>query len=141
MKIIIETFSDNRFPCITSVVFKATTISILQDILVRRTEQFDTTHDFLGQKLTKLEKCIFRSARDHFEKSLLFFLSAPLCSNRADYVLLLFIYYRHPCVATEQIMFYFCLFFLFIFFIHRLFSETTRPILTKFSGIVYSGVV
>ena len=31
-------------------------------------------------------------------------------------------------------------FFLF-FFIHRSFSETTRPILTKFSGIVYSGVV
>ena len=27
------------------------------------------------------------------------------------------------------------------FFIHRSFSETTRPILTKFSGIVYSSVV
>ena len=48
--------------------------------------------------------------------------------------------YRHPCVATEPIMFCFCLFFYF-FFIHRSFSETTRPILTKFSGIVYSGVV
>ena len=46
----------------------------------------------------------------------------------ADYVLLLFIF----------IFFYFL--FLF-FFIHRSFSETTRPILTKFSGIVYSGVV
>ena len=46
--------------------------------------------------------------------------SAPLRRNGADYVLLLFIFY---------------------FFIHRLFSETTRPILTKFSGIVYSGVV
>ena len=31
--------------------------------------------------------------------------------------------------------------FIFIFFIHRSFSETTQPILTKFSGIVYSGVV
>ena len=45
---------------------------------------------------------------------------AALRSNAADYVLLRFI---------------------FIFFIHRSFSETTRPILTKFSGIVYSGVV
>ena len=48
-------------------------------------------------------------------------LSEPLRSNGADYVLLLFIY--------------------FYFFIHRSFSETTQPILTKFSGIVYSGVV
>ena len=31
--------------------------------------------------------------------------------------------------------------FLNFFFIQRSFSETTRPILTKFSGIVYSGVV
>ena len=30
---------------------------------------------------------------------------------------------------------------IFFFFIHRSFSETTWPILTKFSGIVYSGVV
>ena len=50
-------------------------------------------------------------------------LSAALRSNAADYVLLRFI-----------------LFFFFFFFIHRSFSETTRPILTKFSGIVYSGV-
>ena len=46
-------------------------------------------------------------------------LSAAFRSNTADYVLPLF----------------------FFFFIHRLFSETTRPILTKFSEIVYSGVV
>ena len=66
----------------------------------------------------------------------------------ADYVLLLFIYYRHPCVAKVAdyvlllfIYFYFFIFFLFYFFIHRSFSETTRPIITKFSGIVYSGVV
>ena len=52
-------------------------------------------------------------------------LSAPVRSNAvADYVLLLFIY----------------LFILF-FLIHRSFSETARPIITKFSGIVYSGVV
>ena len=50
-------------------------------------------------------------------------LSAALRSNAADYVLPLFIFI-----------------FYFIFFIHRSFSETTRPILTKFSGIVYSGV-
>ena len=49
-------------------------------------------------------------------------LSAPLPSNGADYVLLLFI------------LFYF-------FIIRRSFSETTRPILTKFLGVVYSGVV
>ena len=55
-----------------------------------------------------------------------YFLSAALRSNAADYVLLLFI---------------FLLLFLYLFFIHRSFSETTRPILTKFSGIVYSGVV
>ena len=52
-------------------------------------------------------------------------------------------YHRHPCVATDPIMFCFCLFFIYfyLFFIHRLFSETTRRISTKFSGIVYSGVV
>ena len=33
------------------------------------------------------------------------------------------------------------IYFFFIFFFQRSFSETTRPILTKFSGIVYSGVV
>ena len=32
-------------------------------------------------------------------------------------------------------------YFILFFFIHRSFSETTRPILTKFSGIVYFGVV
>ena len=48
-------------------------------------------------------------------------------------------YYRHPCVAT--VADYVLLLFIFIFFIHRSFSETTRPILTKFSGIVYSGLV
>ena len=66
------------------------------------------------------------------------FLSAPLRSNGADYV------YRHPCVATEPIMFNLLLFiylYFFYFFIHSSFSETTRPILTKFSVIVYSGVV
>ena len=51
-------------------------------------------------------------------------LSAALRSNAADYVLPLFIYL-----------------FIYFFFIHRSFSETTRPILTKFSGIVYSGLV
>ena len=52
-------------------------------------------------------------------------------------------YYRQSCVATQPIMFCYGLFFLFFlnFFIHRSFSETTQPILTKFSGIVYSGVV
>ena len=49
------------------------------------------------------------------------FLSAALRSNAADYVLSLFIF--------------------FIFFIQLSFSKTTGPILTKFSGIVYSGVV
>ena len=50
--------------------------------------------------------------------------------------------YRHPCVATEPIMFCFCLLIFFsFFFIHRSFSETIQPIFTKFSGIVYSGVV
>ena len=48
-------------------------------------------------------------------------LSAPLRSNGG-----------RLCFAT--VYFYF-------FFIHRSFSETTRPILTKFSGIVYSGLV
>ena len=48
-------------------------------------------------------------------------LSAPLRSNGG-----------RLCFATV---------FFYLFFIHRSFSETTRPILTKFSGIVYSGVV
>ena len=52
-------------------------------------------------------------------------LSAALRSNAADYVLRRFIYLF--------------IYFLF-FFIHRSFSETTRPIHTKFSGIVYSSV-
>ena len=52
------------------------------------------------------------------------------------------VYYRQPCVATQPIMFYLCLFYLFfIFFIQLSFSKTTGPILTKFPGIVYSGVV
>ena len=56
---------------------------------------------------------------------LVLLLSAPVRSNAvADYVLLLFIY-----------------FIIYFFFIHRSFSETTRPIITKFSGIVYSSVV
>ena len=50
-------------------------------------------------------------------------------------------YYRHPCLATEPIMFHFCLFIFFILIIHRSFSKTTRPIFAKYSGIVYSGVV
>ena len=73
MKIIIETFLDDKwFACVSSVVFEAKSIWISQDVLARRTEQFDTTHDFLGRKLAKLENCIFRSARDHFSKRLLF---------------------------------------------------------------------
>ena len=49
-------------------------------------------------------------------------------------------YYRQPCVATRLLCFATVYFILFYFFIHRSFSETTRPILTKFSGIVYSDV-
>ena len=49
-------------------------------------------------------------------------LSAALRSNAADYVLRRFI---------------FIYLFIYLFFIHRSFSETTRPIHTKFSGIVY----
>ena len=64
--------------------------------------------------------------------------------------------YRQPCVATQPIMFYvgllsaalrsnapimFYVSLFIYFFIHRSFSETTRPIHTKFSGIVYSSVV
>ena len=49
--------------------------------------------------------------------------------------------YRQPCVATQPIMFYLCLFiYFYFFFIHRSFSETTRPIHPKFLGIVYSSV-
>ena len=73
MKIIIETFLDDKwFACVSSVVFEEKSIWISRDVLARRTEQFDTTHDFLGRKLTKLENCIFRSARDRFSKRLLF---------------------------------------------------------------------
>ena len=73
MKIIIETFlGGNRFPCVSSVVFEANSVCISRDVLVCRTEQFDTTNDFLGRKLAKLENCIFRSARDRFSKRLLF---------------------------------------------------------------------
>ena len=73
MKIIIETFlRENRFPCVNSVDFEAKSIWISRDVLARRTEQFDTTHDFLGRKLAKLENSIFRSARDRFSKKLLF---------------------------------------------------------------------
>ena len=74
IKIIIETFlEDNRFPCVSSLVFEAITISISRDVLARRTEQYDTTHDSLGRKLTNLENCNFRSAssvlgRDTFFK-------------------------------------------------------------------------
>ena len=56
----------------------------------------------------------------------------------------LMFYYRQPCVATRRLCFatvYFFYFYFFYFFIQRSFSETTQPILTKFSGIVYSGVV
>ena len=53
-------------------------------------------------------------------------LSAPLRSNGG-----------RLCFATV----YFIFFIFIFFFIHRSFSETTRLILTKFSGIVYSGVV
>ena len=73
MKIIIETFSgDDRFPCVSSVVFKANSIWILQNVFACQSEHFDTTHDFLGRKLTKLENCIFRSARDRFRKRRLY---------------------------------------------------------------------
>ena len=72
-KIIIETFKgDNRFACVSSVVFKAKSIWISRNVLARQSEQFDTTHDFLGRKLTKLENCIFRLAKDRFRKRRLF---------------------------------------------------------------------
>ena len=69
----------------------------------------------------------------------------PCVATVADNVLLrfilFFIFYRHPCVATraDYVLLRFILFFKF--FIQRSFSETTRLILTKFSGIVYSGLV
>ena len=73
MKIIIKTFLDDKwFACVSSVVFEAKSIWISRDVLARRTEQFDTTHNFLGRKLAKLENCIFRSARHRFSKRLLF---------------------------------------------------------------------
>ena len=66
MKIIIETFlSDIRFPCISSV--EAITIWISQDVRARRTEQSDTTYDFLGRKLTNLVNCIFKFGKLHFQ--------------------------------------------------------------------------
>ena len=69
IKIIIETFlRDIRFPCVSSDVFEAITISISRHVLSCRTEQFDTRHDILGQKLTILENCIFRSARIRLRK-------------------------------------------------------------------------
>ena len=62
---------------------------------------------------------------NYYTWEILFIIGTRVRSTKvADYVLLLFIYFL----------------FLF-FFIHRSFSETTWPILTKFSGIVYSGVV
>ena len=73
MKIIIEAFSGwIRFPCVSSVVFKAITISISQHVFSRRTEQFDTTHDSLGRKLTILENHFSRSARTWIWKRRLF---------------------------------------------------------------------
>ena len=68
-------------------------------------------------------------------------LSAPLRSNGGR-LCFATVYYRHPCVATraDYVLLRF-IYFIFFFFIQRSFSETTRPILTKFSGIVYSGVV
>ena len=73
MKIIIESFLLlNRFPCVSSIVFEAITISISRHVFSRWTEQFGTTHDSLGRKLTILEKCIFRSARDCFWNRQLF---------------------------------------------------------------------
>ena len=50
------------------------------------------------------------------------------------------LYYRQPCVATRRLCFT-SVYFSFFFFIQLSFSETTGPILTKFSGIVYSSVV
>ena len=52
---------------------------------------------------------------------------------------MLIYYYRYPCVAT--VADYVLLLFILFFFIHRSFSETTRSIFAKFSGIVYSCVV
>ena len=46
----------------------------------------------------------------------------------------------HTASAVYFNLVYFFYLYLF-FFIHRSFSETTLPILTKFSGIVYSGLV
>ena len=54
-----ETFLRHiRFPCVCSVLFQAITISISRHVPSCRTEQFDTRHDFLGQKMTILENCI-----------------------------------------------------------------------------------
>ena len=73
IKIIIETFlREIWFPCVCSVVFQAITILISRHVFSRRTEQFDTRHDFLGQKMTILENCIFSSAGIRFRKRRLF---------------------------------------------------------------------
>ena len=73
LKIIIENcWTDIRFRCVSSVVFEAITISISRDVFARRTEQYDTTHDSLGRKLTNLENFNFRSASSRFRKRRLF---------------------------------------------------------------------
>ena len=74
MKKIIETFQvDIQFPCVSSVVFEAITIWISRDLPARRAEHFDTTHDFLGRKLTILENCIFQLGQTLFQEETFFF--------------------------------------------------------------------
>ena len=51
--------------------------------------------------------------------------------------IMMFIFYRHLCVATVSDYWFPSVYF----FIHRSCSETTRPIFAKFPGFVYSGVV
>ena len=41
--------------------------------------------------------------------------------------------YRHPCVATEPIMFYFCLFFIFFYFFYFLFTVRSQKLPDRFS--------
>ena len=53
---------DIRFPCVSSDVFKAITISISRHVLSCWMNNLIPA-DILGQKLTILENCIFRSAR------------------------------------------------------------------------------
>ena len=62
------------------------------------------------------------STRNSFELSMTVFVGCP-----------------EGCRFHTALAVYDLVFFLF-FFIHRSFSETTRPIHTKFSGIVYSSV-